>query len=134
MDMEYMENKELHELEARKSALNDALNSSLPQTVEHMESVLSALLAAQNQTTLQRFDAELKAIETLQPEVASMVTLKGEATADGSRMAQSERQAWRNERAQLEAKIAELQSQVKAMPADIGVPDLSVDKLAGGDK
>ena len=59
--MDY-ENMELHELGARKNALDILLNSTLAQTVDSLEIKLNALVAAQNQTTLQRYESGLTSI------------------------------------------------------------------------
>ena len=145
IDVEYMENKELHELEARKNALDIVLSSTLPQTVDRLELMLNALLAAQNQTTMQRFETELAAMEKLMPdteiremlkvrrdytegEISEMTGITGIATAINA-VGISQRQLWRIERDQLTEKIDGLRAaEANNPPEEIAVPPAAEDK------
>jgi len=97
-----MDKKELHELLARKNALDIALRQSLPDVIEHLEAVVGALLASQDTQTMNRFESELKVIEQITPEAMSIVKLHSE---DGDSATPSKRQQWRKERNELQAKL-----------------------------
>ena len=109
--MDY-ENMEMHELEARKNALDIVLNSTLAQTVDSLEIKLNALVAAQNQTTLQQYKSELTSITARMPQrdAADGMLISTVAATDITMDAGvSQRTQWRIERDQLAAQIAEAQ-------------------------
>jgi len=108
------ENK--HELEARIAGLGIALRQSQPEAIAHIECVLGAFIQSMETPQLERFRETLDRLETLDPETKEIVMLYGELTPDGETVCgdkdpqtgetvKSKRQAWRDEKATLEAQL-----------------------------
>jgi putative heme degradation protein len=95
------ENKEIHEIEARRNALQIALRQTDSQAIAHLEAVVGAILSAMTAQNKNKVLGEIAAIEHLAPEVLSIVQLHGESQ-DG---AKPKRQAWREELKDLEDRL-----------------------------
>ena len=105
------------EEQARLNALDILLRYSMPDAVEHLEALVSAIITTMNPQTKNKFNAVLEELEPAELTVdgigegivditdREVVKLQGENGND----AKSKRQLWSAERKALKAKLAELE-------------------------
>ena len=102
------EKKLLSEMQERINALDILLRHSMPDAVEHLEALVSAIIISMNAQTKNKFYAVLEELEPTDgvgEDVKDIVKLQGENGND----AKSKRQLWSAERKALMAKLAEFE-------------------------
>lgn len=95
---------QLHELQAERNARIQLLINSQGDAIAHLEHVVGAILLVLDAKTRSSVGSELSKIETLSPDTMSTVQLFGEAVT------KSQRELWREELADIEAQIADLEA------------------------
>ena len=102
------EMKLLSEDQERINALDILLRHSMPDAVEHLEALVSAIMITMNAQTKNKFHAVLEELEStdgVDEDITDVIKLQGEKGND----AKSKRQLWSAERKALKAKLAELE-------------------------
>ena len=105
-------------MQERKNALDILLRHSLPEAVEHLEAIVSALMCTMDAKSKNKFVAALNGLEPSELTLVDsgitiqdisrreIVQLQGEGINETEK---SERQLWSAERKALVAKLAELE-------------------------
>jgi len=89
---------EYNELQGRINALKIAIRQTDSKEIEHLEHVVGAILLSMTPTAKNRFDAEIKKVESISDDEFATVRLLGEGGEDVKSM----RQKWRKELAEIE--------------------------------
>ena len=101
-------NYTIHELYAERNARQLLLQQSTEAAIAHLEHVVGAFLLAMQAQDSANVHQKLDSIEQLDDELESIVQLYGENSPDIT--IKSKREKWRDDLAEIEAQIAELEA------------------------